>query len=147
MMVQSLDNISSDWYNFSLRYGFFDGAVIVEGGGVSSIEPGSTDIFEITLRNEGNSWRNLELEIIPLDSESEPVGQSDLFFSYDGWSASVIDRWQLENVPPNGTVAARIQIDSPSDNEGVLFFEALVWSEASPDSVSKSVQGLSLIHI
>ena len=145
MMVQSLDNISSDWYNFSLRYGFFDGAVIVEGGGVSSIEPGSTDIFEITLRNEGNSWRNLELEIIPLDSESEPVGQSDLFFSYDGWSASVIDRWQLENVPPNGTVAARIQIDSPSDNEGVLFFEALVWSEASPDSVSKSVQGVNIV--
>lgn len=145
MMVQSLDNISSDWYNFSLRYGFFDGAAIVEGGGVSSIEPGSTDIFEITLRNEGNSWRNLELEIIPLDSESEPVGQSDLFFSYDGWSASVIDRWQLENVPPNGTVAARIQIDSPSDNEGVLFFEALVWSEASPDSVSKSVQGVNIV--
>ncbi len=126
-------------------YGFFYGAAIVEGGGVSSIEPGSTDIFEITLRNEGNSWRNLELEIIPLDSESEPVGQSDLFFSYDGWSASVIDRWQLENVPPNGTVAARIQIDSPSDNEGVLFFEALVWSEASPDSVSKSVQGVNIV--
>ena len=145
MMVQSLDNISSDWYNFSLRYGFFDGAAIVEGGGVSSIEPGSTDIFEITLRNEGNSWRNLELEIIPLDSESQPVGQSDLFFSYDGWSASVIDRWQLENVPPNGTVAARIQIDSPSDNEGVLFFEALVWSEASPDSISKSVQGVNIV--
>ena len=42
----------------------FDGAAIVEGGGVSSIEPGSTDIFEITLRNEGNSWRNLELESV-----------------------------------------------------------------------------------
>jgi len=145
MRVQSLDNASSDWYNFSLRYGFFDGASIVEGGGVSSIEPGSTDIFEIILRNEGNSWRDLKLEIIPLDSESQPVGQSDLFFSYGGWSASVIDRWQLENVPPNGTVTARIQIDSPSDNEGSLFFEALVWSEASPGSASKSVQGVNIV--
>ena len=79
MRVQSLDNASSDWYNFSLRYGFFDGASIVEGGGVSSIEPGSTDIFEIMLRNEGNSWRELKLEIIPLDSASQPVGKYDLY--------------------------------------------------------------------
>ena len=145
MRVQSLDNSSSDWYNFSLRYGFFDGAAIEEGGGISSIEPGSTDTFEIVLRNEGNSWRNLELEITPLDSDSQPVGQSDLFFSYGGWSASVIDRWQLENVAPNGTAIARVQIDSPPENEGSLFFEAIVWSEGDPDRVSRSVQGVNIV--
>ncbi|MBK70408.1 MAG: hypothetical protein CMB53_03310 [Euryarchaeota archaeon] len=145
MMVQSLGNSSSDWYNFSLRYGFFDGATIVEGGGVSSIEPGSTDVFEIILRNDGNSWRDLGLEIVPLDSDSQPVGQSDLFFAYGGWSASVIDRWQLENVAPNGTAVARIQIDSPPDDEGSLFFEAIVWSEGDPDTTARSVQGVNIV--
>ena len=145
MKAQSLENQSSDWYNFSLRYGFYDGASIVEGGGISSIEPGSTDIFEITLRNEGNSWRDLIMEIIPIDANSQPVGQSNLFFEYEGWSASIIDRWQLENVAPNGTVEARIQIDSPSEIDGTLLFEARVWSEASPDIISTTIQSVNIV--
>ncbi len=145
MKAQSLDNQSSDWYNFSLRYGFYDGASIVEGGGISSIEPGSTDIFEITLRNEGNSWRDLIMEIIPLDANSQPVGQSNLFFEYEGWSASIIDRWQLENVAPNGTVEARIQIDSPSEIDGSLLFKARVWSEASPGIISTTIQSVNIV--
>ena len=145
MKAQSLENQSSDWYNFSLRYGFYDGASIIEGGGVSSIEPGSTDIFEITLRNEGNSWRDLIMEIIPLDADSQPVGQSNLFFEYEGWSASIIDRWQLENVAPNGTVEARIQIDSPSEIDSSLLFEARVWSEASPGIISTTIQSVNIV--
>ena len=145
MKAQSLENQSSDWYNFSLRYGFYDGASIVEGGGISSIEPGSTDIFDITLRNEGNSWRDLIMEIIPIDTNSQPVGQSNLFFEYEGWSASIIDRWQLENVAPNGTVEARIQIDSPSEIDGTLLFEARVWSEASPNIISTTIQSVNIV--
>lgn len=145
MKAQSLENQSTDWYNFSLRYGFYDGASIVEGGGISSIEPGSTDVFEITLRNDGNSWRDLIVEIIPLDANSQPLGESDLFFEHEGWSASIIDRWQLENVAPNGTAMARIQIDSPSEIDGSLLFEVRVWNEASPGIISTSIQSVNIV--
>ena len=55
-----------DWYNFSMRYGYYEGVDIVQGGGVSSIVPGGVLTLETTVRNTGNSIRSLDIEILSL---------------------------------------------------------------------------------
>ena len=56
------------------------------------------------------------------------------YFETDNWSASIIERWRVSD-PPNSTGAVMVQIFSPGDVEGALYFEILVSSPESPESI------------
>ena len=62
-----------DWYNFSMRYGYYEGVEIVQGGGVSSIMPGGVLTLETIVRNTGNSIRSLDVEIVALDENGSMI--------------------------------------------------------------------------
>ena len=67
MQLTSGSDGSRDWYNFSLRYGFHHGASIEEGGGNASLSPGEVIDLSVTVRNLGNSVRDLIVGIAETD--------------------------------------------------------------------------------
>jgi len=125
-----------DWCNFSLRYGYFEGVEIVQGGGLSSIVPGGTVTLETVVKNTGNSIRSLEIEIVPLGNDGDPLLEPSSFFSIDNWSALIIERWRIDDLAPNSTGVAMIQIFSPGDVDGALNLEIRIWSPASIEQIS-----------
>ena len=125
-----------DWYNFSMRYGYYEGVDIVQGGGVSSIVPGGVLTLETTVRNTGNSIRSLDIEIVALDENGSMITVPGDYFEIDNWSASIIESWRVSDLYPNSTGVVMVQVFSPGDVEGALDFEIRVSSPASPESVS-----------
>ena len=125
-----------DWYNFSMRYGYFEGIEIVQGGGVSSIVPGGVLTLETMVRNTGNSIRSLNVEIVALGENGSLITVPGDYFEIGNWSASIIESWRVSNLYPNSTGLVIVQIFSPGGVEGSLDFEIRVSSAASPESVS-----------
>jgi len=117
-----------DWYNFSLRYGNYDAIEILEGGGSSSISPGGTVTLETIVRNKGNAIRDIQVEIVAVREEGGEISAPGLFFSSGNWSASVIERWRVEDLAPNATGSVMVQVFSPSEVGESLNFEIRVWS-------------------
>tara|TARA_Y100000991_G_scaffold56178_1_gene41054 strand:+ start:9922 stop:11586 length:1665 start_codon:yes stop_codon:yes gene_type:complete len=125
-----------DWYNFSMRYGYYEGVDIVQGGGVSSIVPGGVLTLETIVRNTGNSIRSLDVEIVALDENGSMITDPGDYFEIDNWSASIIESWRVSDLYPNSTGVVMVQVFSPGDVEGALDFEIRISSPASPESVS-----------
>jgi len=125
-----------DWYNFSMRYGYFEGVEIVQGGGSSSIVPGGTVTLETVVRNTGNSIRSLDVEIVALGGDGSMISNPSSYFYVDNWSASIIESWRISDLSPNSTGVAMVQVFSPGDVEGSLEFEIRISSPASPDDFS-----------
>jgi len=125
-----------DWYNFSMRYGYYEGVEIVQGGGVSSIVPGGVLTLETIVRNTGNSIRSLDVEIVALDQNGSMITVPGDYFEIENWSASIIESWRISDLYPNSTGVVMVQIFSPGDVDGALDFEIRVSSPVSPESVS-----------
>ena len=125
-----------DWYNFSMRYGYYEGVEIVQGGGLSSIVPGGVLTLETIVRNTGNSIRSLDVEIVALDENGSMITVPGDYFEIENWSASIIESWRVSDLYPNSTGVVMVQIFSPGDVDGALDFEIRVSSPASPESVS-----------
>ena len=87
-----------DWYNFSMRYGYYEGVDIVQGGGVSSIVPGGVLTLETIVRNTGNSIRSLDVEIVALDENGSMITVPGGYFEIDNWSASIIESWRVTDL-------------------------------------------------
>ena len=128
MSLVDLDGHIIDWYNFSLRYGNYDAIEILEGGGSSSISPGGTVTLETIVRNKGNEIRDIQVEIVAVREEGGEISAPGLFFSSGNWSASVIERWRVEDLAPNATGSVMVQVFSPSEVGESLNFEIRVWS-------------------
>ena len=128
MSLVDLDGHIIDWYNFSLRYGNYDAIEILEGGGSSSISPGGTVTLETIVRNKGNAIRDIQVEIVAVREEGGEISAPGLFFSSGNWSASVIERWRVEDLAPNATGSVMVQVFSPSEVGESLNFEIRVWS-------------------
>ena len=125
-----------DWYNFSMRYGYYEGVEIVQGGGVSSIVPGGVLTLETIVRNTGNSVRSLDVEIVAFDENGSMITVPGDYFEIENWSASIIESWRVSDLYPNSTGVVMVQVFSPGDVEGALDFEIRISSPASPESVS-----------
>ena len=134
-----------DWYNFSMRYGYFEGVEIVQGGGVSSIVPGGVLTLETIIRNTGNSIRSLDVEIVALDENGSMITVPGDYFEIDNWSASIIDKWRVSDLTPNSTGVVMVQVFSPGDVEGALDFEIRVSSPVSPESVSSASHIVNIV--
>ena len=134
-----------DWYNFSMRYGYYEGVEIVQGGGVSSIIPGGVLTLETIVRNTGNSIRSFDVEIVALDENGSMITAPGDYFETDNWSASIIERWRVSDLPPNSTGAVKVQIFSPGGVEGALYFEILVSSSESPESISSATHIVNIV--
>ena len=141
MSIVAMDGHVLDWYNFSLRYGNYDGAEIIQGGGSSSISPGETLTLETVARNTGNSIRDLEVEILAIGEDGSEISEPGLFFSTGNWSASVIEKWRIENLAPNATGSILVQVFSPSLVGEKLNFEIRVRS-SGPSTGFSSVSHL-----
>ncbi|MEC9076019.1 MAG: hypothetical protein VYA94_03955 [Candidatus Thermoplasmatota archaeon] len=128
MSLVGLDGQIIDWYNFSLRYGNYDAIEILQGGGSSSISPGGTVTLETIVRNIGNSIRTMQIEIVAIGEEGGEISEPGSFFSSGNWSASVIERWRVEDLAPNATGSVLVQVFSPSEIGDALNFEIRVWS-------------------
>ena len=74
-----------DWYYFSMRYGYFEGVEIVEGGGASSIAPGGAVTLETVVRNTGNTVRTLDVEIVALGDDGSIISNPGGYFFLDNW--------------------------------------------------------------
>ena len=134
-----------DWYNFSMRYGYFEGVEIVRGGGVASMVPGGVLTLETIIRNTGNSIRSIDVEIVALDENGSMITAPGDYFEIDNWSASIIDRWRVSDLSPNSTGVVMVQVFSPGDVEGALYFEIRVSSPVSPESVSSASHIVNIV--
>ena len=128
MSLVNQEGVIMDWYNFSLRYGNYDAIEILQGGGSSSISPGGIVTLETIVRNNGNSIRTMQVEIVAVGEGGGEISEPGLFFSSGNWSASVIERWRVENLAPNETGSIMVQIYSPGEVGGALDFEIRVWT-------------------
>ena len=144
MQLTSGSDGSRDWYNFSLRYGFHHGASIEEGGGNASLSPGEVIDLSVTVRNLGNSVRDLIVGIAETDGDGTLVGEPGMSLSSEGWAAIVLSRVELDAMAPNESGQTHIQVQAPDRYPGVLSFEVLVWSSASPEEVSTVSQTVSI---
>ncbi len=136
MSISSIEGNVMDWYNFSLRYGNYDGVEIIQGGGTSSISTSDSVTLETVVRNTGNSIRSLEIEIVALGDDGNEISESGTFFSTGAWSASVIERWRVEDLAPNATGSVLVQVFSPSEIEEALTFEIRIWSPGNSADIS-----------
>ncbi len=136
MSITSEQGEILDWYNFSMRYGYYEGVEIDQGGGVSSIVPGGVLTLETIVRNTGNSIRSLDVEIVALDENGNMITVPGDYFEIQNWSASIIESWRVSDLYPNSTGVVMVQVFSPGDVDGALDFEIRVSSPVSPGSVS-----------
>ena len=144
MQLTSGSDGSRDWYNFSLRYGFYHGASIEVGGGNASLSPGEVIDLSVTARNLGNSVRDLVVGIAETDGNGTLAGEPGMSLSSDGWAAIVLNRVELDAMSPNESGQVHIQVQAPDRYPGSLFFDVLVWSSAAPEDVSTVSQSVSI---
>ena len=125
-MISDLDG-SEDWWNFSMRYGVWDGISLVEGGGSASVEPGGILDLEFTIRNEGNMINNLGINMIPIDNAGA-VGTQGLSFDFNDWTAIIYDRVGLDNLGAGQQTTVRVQIQAPVLSSGSIEIEFMIWT-------------------
>ena len=52
----------------------------------------------------------MQVEIVAVGEGGGEISEPGLFFSSGNWSASVIERWRVENLAPNETGSIMVQI-------------------------------------
>lgn len=136
---------SKDWYNFSMKYGYFHGAEIVEGGGTYSIAPFDVATIEMTARNLGNTQRDIAVSIRPTDENGSAIGDYSQAFALEEWNVFIQDKMELSAMWPNETGKIRFQIQSPLLVSGSMFFEIKVWSTAAPEDAVLTMQRVNIV--
>ena len=145
MEINSNNTGSSDWYNFSMRYGYFHGVEIVEGGGTYSISPYDVATIEITARNLGNTQRDIAVSVRPVDENGSGLGDFSQAFALEDWNVFIQDKMEMNAMWPNETGKIRFQIQSPYLITGTIFFEIKVWSTAIPDEAVNVTQRVNIV--
>ena len=145
MELTSNSTGAKDWYNFSMRYGYFHGAEIIDGGGTYSISPYNVAIIEMSAKNLGNTQRDLAVSIRPIDENGSDIGDYSQAFALDEWNVFIQDKTELSGMWPNETGKIRFQIQSPLLVSGSIFFEIKVWSTAVPDEAVFAIQRVNIV--
>ncbi|MED6313076.1 MAG: hypothetical protein VX653_04480 [Candidatus Thermoplasmatota archaeon] len=135
---------NEDWWNFSLRYGEFNGMQIIVGGGTASIDPGGVVDLEFVLQNIGNSINSLGINIAALHENGSPVEPPSLSFAHEGWTAIVYDRAGLEDMNPGEMTTVRMQVQSPISTSGRLDMMVQFWAEGV-EEVERLNQSVSIV--
>tara|TARA_B110000196_G_C21153124_1_gene671116 strand:- start:3096 stop:5990 length:2895 start_codon:yes stop_codon:yes gene_type:complete len=134
-----------DWYNFSMKYGYFHGAEIIEGGGTYSISPYDVATIEMRAKNIGNTQRDLAVSIRPLDENGSEIGDYSQAFALEEWNVFIQDKMELSAMWPNETGKIRFQIQSPLLVSGSIFFEIKIWSVAVPEEAVFAIQRVNIV--
>lgn len=134
-----------DWYNFSMKYGYHHEAEIVEGGGIFSISPFDVATISMIARNLGNTQRDLQIGIRPVDDNGTPLENFGQAFALDDWNIFVLDRHELNELYPNQTANIRFQVESPFLTSGSMFFEVKIWSSAAPEDAVYTIQRVNIV--
>ncbi len=145
MEVTSEATGGKDWYNFSMRYGYFHGVEIVDGGGTYSIAPFNVATIEMNARNLGNTQRDIAVSIRPMDGNGSAIGNYSQAFALDDWNVFIQDKMELSGMWPNETGKIRFQIQSPLLVSGSMFFEIKIWSTALPDEPVFATQRVNIV--
>ena len=145
MEINSNITGSSDWYNFSMKYGYFHGVEIVEGGGTYSISPYDVATIEMTARNLGNTQRDIAVSVRPIDENGSILGDFSQAFALEDWNVFIQDKMEMNSMWPNETGKIRFQIQSPYLITGTIFFEIKVWSTAIPDEAVNVIQRVNIV--
>ena len=145
MEINSNITGSNDWYNFSMRYGYFHGVEIVNGGGTYSISPYDVATIEMTARNLGNTQRDIAVSVRPVDENGTALGDFAQAFALEDWNVFIQDKMELNAMWPNETGKIRFQIQSPYLVTGTIFFEIKVWSTAVPDEAINVTQRVNIV--
>jgi len=136
---------TNDWYNFSMKYGYFHGVEIIEGGGTSSISPYDDATIEMTTRNIGNTQRDIGVSIRPVDENGSELGEFSQAFALEEWNVFIQNKMELNAMLPNETGKIKFQIQSPFLISGTIFFEIKVWSTAIPDESVSAIQRVNIV--
>ena len=134
-----------DWYNFSMRYGYFHGAEIIDGGGTYSIAPFNVATIEMTAKNLGNTQRDLAVSIRPMNENGSAIDEYSQAFALDEWNVFIQDKMELSGMFPNETGKIRFQIQSPFLVSGSMFFEIKIWSTAVPEDAVFATQRVNIV--
>ena len=134
-----------DWYNFSMRYGYFHGAEIIDGGGTYSIAPFNVATIEMTAKNLGNTQRDLAVSIRPMNENGSAIDEYSQAFALDEWNVFIQDKMELSGMFPNETGKIRFQIQSPFLVSGSVFFEIKIWSTAVPEDAVFATQRVNIV--
>ena len=134
-----------DWYNFSMRYGYFHGAEIIDGGGTYSIAPFDVATIEMNARNLGNTQRDIAVNIRPVDENGSPIGEYSQAFALEEWNVFIQNKMELEEMWPNETGKIRFQVQSPLLVAGSMFFEIKIWSTAAPEDAVFAIQRVNIV--
>ena len=145
MEIKSNNTGSIDWYNFSMKYGYFHGVEIVEGGGTYSISPYDVATIEMTARNLGNTQRDIAVSVRPIDENGSILGDFSQAFALEDWNVFIQDKMEMNSMWPNETGKIRFQIQSPYLITGTIFFEIKVWSTASPEEAVNVTQRVNIV--
>ena len=136
---------TNDWYNFSMKYGYFHGVEIVEGGGTYSISPYDVATIEMTTRNIGNTQRDIGVSIRPVNENGSELGEFSQAFALEEWNVFIQNKMELNAMLPNETGKIIFQIQSPFLISGTIFFEIKVWSTAIPDESVSAIQRVNIV--
>ena len=136
---------TNDWYNFSMKYGYFHGVEIVEGGGTYSISPYDVATIEMTTRNIGNTQRDIGVSIRPVNENGSELGEFSQAFALEEWNVFIQNKMELNAMLPNQTGKIKFQIQSPFLISGTIFFEIKVWSTAIPDESVSAIQRVNIV--
>ena len=136
---------TNDWYNFSMKYGYFHGVEIVEGGGTYSISPYDVATIEMTTRNIGNTQRDIGVSIRPVNENGSELGEFSQAFALEEWNVFIQNKMELNAMLPNQTGKIKFQIQSPFLISGTIFFEIKVWSTAIPDESVSAIQRINIV--
>ena len=136
---------TNDWYNFSMKYGYFHGVEIVEGGGTYSISPYDVATIEMTTRNIGNTQRDIGVSIRPVNENGSELGEFSQAFALEEWNVFIQNKMELIAMLPNQTGKIKFQIQSPFLISGTIFFEIKVWSTAIPDESVSAIQRVNIV--
>ena len=136
---------TNDWYNFSMKYGYFHGVEIAEGGGTYSISPYDVATIEMTTRNIGNTQRDIGVSIRPVNENGSELGEFSQAFALEEWNVFIQNKMELNAMLPNQTGKIKFQIQSPFLISGTIFFEIKVWSTAIPDESVSAIQRVNIV--
>ena len=145
MEIKSNSTESNDWYNFSMKYGYYHGVEILNGGGTYSISPYDVATIEMTAKNLGNTQRDIGVSVRPVNENGSPLGDFSQAFSLDSWNVFIQDKMELSAMWPNETGKVRLQIQSPYQITGTIFFEIVVWSTAEPNELVNVTQRINIV--
>ncbi len=145
MELESEISGAKDWYNFSMRYGYFHGAEIIDGGGTFSIAPFDVATIEMSARNLGNTQRDIAVSIRPVDENGSAIGGYSQAFALEEWNVFIQNKMELEEMWPNETGKIRFQVQSPLLVAGSMFFEIKIWSTAAPGDSVSAIQRVNIV--